>query len=412
MAASFVTGTRKLTVDAKRPGAVSLLLIGSLLVTVANADTWVEVTGNDRLREFVSGARVEIDLTPGVTASGEYFADGTAKVEAWGETFPRTWEVSGDDQVCYTSETETSCFSYEQNLDTPGEYRASNVETGEVITFRVSGTEPRIMTRSGVPDDEGGPGSPSASDIAKELSDPNTSLGTMNLNFDYVKYQGDLPRSSSQRARRITFQPSLPYKLTETTNLFVRPAIPLIVDQDVPGSNGEFDSKGTDLGDISFDAALATTLSNGVVLVGGLVGTMPTATDDDLGLEQWLLGPEAAIAVVRKWGVAGVLVTHQWDVAGEDDYSTSITGGQYFYTFNLDDGWQINGSPTFSYNHEADSDDALAFPLAAGLAKTVILDGRPWKFSLQYWHYVQSPDVFGPDNQIRFTVSPVVKLPW
>jgi hypothetical protein len=47
--------------------------------------------------------------------------------------------------------------------------------------------------------------------------------------------------------------------LTETTNLFVRPAIPLIVDQDVPDSNGEFDSKGTDLGDISFDAALATT---------------------------------------------------------------------------------------------------------------------------------------------------------
>jgi len=112
------------------------------------------------------------------------------------------------------------------------------------------------------------------------------------------------------------------------------------------------------------------------------------------------------------WGVAGVLVTHQWDVAGEDDYSTSITGGQYFYTFNLDDGWQINGSPTFSYNHKADSDDALAFPLAAGLAKTVIIDGRPWKFSLQYWHYVQSPDLFGPDNQIRFTVSPVVKLPW
>ena len=43
--------------------------------------------------------------------------------------------------------------------------------------------------------------------------------------------------------------------------------------------------------------------------------------------------------------------------------------------------------------------------------KTVI-NGRPWKFGLQYWHYVKSPDVFGPDFQIRFSVSPVVKLPW
>ena len=117
-------------------------------------------------------------------------------------------------------------------------------------------------------------------------------------------------------------------------------------------------------------------------------------------------------AIVRKWGVLGLLVTHQWDVAGEDDYSTSITGGQYFYAINLGNGWQFNGSPTFSYNHKADSDNAWTFPLAAGLSKTTIINGRPWKFSLQYWHYVESPDVFGPDYQIRMAISPVVKLPW
>lgn len=180
----------------------------------------------------------------------------------------------------------------------------------------------------------------------------------------------------------------------------------------MPNQSGGFDSKGTDLGDISFDASLTKTLPDGIVLVGGLVGTLSTATDDDLGLDQWLLGPEAAIAVVRKWGVAGVLVTHQWDVAGEDDFSTSITGGQYFYTYNLGDGWQITGSPTFSYNHKVDSENAFTFPLATGLAKTTIINGRPWKFSLQVWHYIESPDQFGPDDQIRFTVSPVVKLPW
>ena len=116
--------------------------------------------------------------------------------------------------------------------------------------------------------------------------------------------------------------------------------------------------------------------------------------------------------MVRKWGVAGVLLTHQWDIAGEDDFSTSITGGQYFYSISMGDGWQINGAPTFSYNHNADKDNNFTFPLATGVSKTTIIAGRPWKFGLQYWHYVESPDLFGPDDQIRFTVSPVVELPW
>ncbi len=43
---------------------------------------------------------------------------------------------------------------------------------------------------------------------------------------------------------------------------------------------------------------------------------------------------------------------------------------------------------------------------------TTIIGGRPWKFSLQYWNYIVSPDVFGPKHQIRISISPVVKLPW
>jgi len=389
-----------------------LMCLLSVMTGPTYAANWVNLSGAETLRAFVSGAKAEIDLKPGVTATGEYYGDGTAKIEAWGETFLRTWEVRGDDQVCYISATETNCYTYEQNLDAPGEYRARHVETGQLTVFRVSGADPRIVTRDGVPDDEGGPGSPSAEEIANELANPNTSLGTMNFNFDYIKYKGNLPGASSQRAKRITFQPSLPYKLSETSNLFVRPSIPLILKQDVPDSNGDFDSKGLDLGDITFDASLTKALPNGIVIIGGLVGTLPTATDDALGLDQWLLGPEFAVAVVRKWGVAGILLTHQWDIAGEDDFSTSITGGQYFYSINMGDGWQINGSPTFSYNHKADSGNKLTFPLGVGVSKTTIIAGRPWKFGMQYWHYVESPDLFGPDNQIRFTVSPVVKLPW
>ncbi|MBW2395416.1 MAG: hypothetical protein JRG95_14200 [Deltaproteobacteria bacterium] len=378
---------------------------------VSHAGEWQKLEGAEELKAFVSGATAEITLRPGVVARGEYRPDGTAKIEAWNEVFPRTWEIRGDDQVCYSSDTDTNCFFLEQSQSNPEEFRSRNVETGEVTQFRLaesSGT----YTRQSTPDDEGGLGAPSAEEIAAELSNPNTALGSMNLNFDYIGFEGDLPGSDDRTAYRMTFQPSLPYPLTETMNVFFRPSIPMIFEQDVPREGGGFSSKGVDLGDIGFDASIAKTFGNGLVLVGGAVGTLPTATDDALGLDQWLLGPEAAVAMVRPWGVMGVLVTHQWDIAGENDFSTSITGGQYFYTFNLGDGWQINGSPTFSYNHKADSDNAWTFPLAVGLSKTTIIAGRPWKFSLQYWHYLESPDVFGPEHQIRFTISPVVKLPW
>ena len=390
-----------------------LMCLLAVMTGPAYADDWAKLSGAETLQELVSGARAEIQLKPGVIAIGEYYADGTAKIEAWGETFPRTWKVRGDDQVCYTSETETNCYTYEQNLAVPGEYRSRHVETGESIVFHVSGTDPRVMTRETAPDDEGGPGAPSADDIAAELSNPNSTLGTMSVNFDYIAFDGDLPDAGSQDALRATFQPSLPYPLSDTTNLFFRPAFPVIISQDVPNVSGGFDSKGVDLGDVSFDLALARSFPNHrMVLLGGMAGTLPTATNDALGSDQWLLGPEFAVATVRKWGVLGVLVSHKWDIAGDDDFNTSITGGQYFYTFNLGNGWQINGSPTFSYNHEADSDNAWTFPLAAGFSKTTIINGRPWKFGLQYWHYIESPDLFGPDYQIRFTVSPVVKLPW
>mgnify|MGYP001823481413 CR=1 FL=1 len=265
----------------------------------------------------------------------------------------------------------------------------------------------------------------SAHEVAAQLANPNASLGFLAFPLDYVEYGGSLPGADTQSAWKLSFQPSIPYSLGESTNLFVRPLIPLYLDQPVPIAGGEairppgfdagaqgFDSTGLELGDISFDVAVGHTLPNKTIVVGGIVGTLPTATDDRVGLDQYLLGPEFLLGHQFDWGFAGLLLTHQWDIAGEDSFDTSITGGQYFYTINLKNAWQIQATPTFSYNHEADSGDRLTFPVGVGVAKTILFGSTPWKFSLQYWHYVETPDAFGPDFQIRFQVAPVVPLPW
>jgi len=377
----------------------------------AQADTWVPVTGAERLVEFVAGATAEFEVKPGVTGSGIYKEDGTAEIKIYDGTFRRTWEVKGDDQVCYSSNVETNCYRIEQNSEDPGAFRAVHVDDSKIYVFRILDEKPKTFERETVAGDNGSFSTPSAAEIAAELANPNSPLGTMNFIFDYSSFQGNISGADQANSSRLAFQPGMPYPLTETANLFFRPLFPLIVDQDVPGPAG-FENVEFELGDITYDLSVFNSAPNGIVYGGGLAGLIPTATDDAAGLDQWLLGPEVIIAVMKPWGVIGAIASHQWDVAGDDDFDTSITGGQYFYSFNIKDGWVFGAGPTFSYNHKASSGNKLTLPLGVGGSKTAIISGRPWKFSLQYWYYAESPDNFGPEHQIRLQISPVVKLPW
>jgi len=389
----------------------------SLAVNAAHGQNaeWSPITGKDPLRALISGITAERKLPNGQLATGEYFADGTGILHTWGASIKRTWEIKGEDQICITAAGDTKCYLYEKNNTVEGLYRGRLVSSKEWTEFRIKKNRAIAKDGPSTPGSKGGAAMPSAAEIAAELSNPNTVLGTLNTNFDYTRFDGDLPDADDQEAWTMTFQPSLPYPVGEGKNIFLRPAIPVIFDQAVPRASGGFDDKGVELGDTGFDFAYGQSfkVKGGVnVVLGGLAGTIPTATDDALGSEQWLLGPELGGFIVRNWGAVGGLIFHKWDVAGEDSYDTSITGGQYIYTVNLTDGWQIAGSPAWSYNHEADSDDALTLPLGSGIAKTSIIGGRPWKMGLQYWYYAEAPDDFGPKHLIRFTIGPVVSLPW
>ncbi|MBU1009994.1 MAG: hypothetical protein KKD74_07665 [Bacteroidetes bacterium] len=271
----------------------------------------------------------------------------------------------------------------------------------------------------------------SADEIAKELADPNTVLGTLNFNFDYINYQGDLPEAGSQNSFSMGFQPVLPVPLNKTVNLFVRPNIPLYFTQPTFGVNG-FENQGVNLGNISADVAVGKSFPSKTVGVLGVFGSFRTASNEDLRSPYTLLGPEIAVGQIFKWGVVGLLVSHGWSVNKYDDptagrvsimgndvfaaskagESASITSGQYFYNISLKNGWQIAGGPTYSYNHKAEKGNKFTLPVGGGAVKVVRFGKLPMKFQLQYWYYVASPDAFGPQHQIRFTVSPVVALPW
>lgn len=277
---------------------------------------------------------------------------------------------------------------------------------------------------------QGGSKELSASEIAKELANPNTTLGSLNFNFDYINYQGDLPDAGNQNSFSMSFQPVLPVPLNKTTNLFIRPNIPLYFTQPTFGVNG-FENQGVGLGNISADIAIGKSFPSKTIGVIGVFGSFRTASNEALRSPYTLVGPEIAVGQIFKWGVLGLMINHAWSVNKQDadlnsftilsddlwattagGRNASITSGQYFYNVNLKNGWQIAGGPTYSYNHKAEKGNKLTLPIGGGAVKVVRFGKLPMKFNLQYWYYVASPELFGPQHQVRLTISPVVPLPW
>ena len=255
----------------------------------------------------------------------------------------------------------------------------------------------------------------SADAIAKELSNPAGSLASLNFNLQYQTFKGDLPGAGDQDSWSLIFQPTLPFPVgNKGRRVIFRPAVPVLFDQPIFNAETlDFDRADAALGDITFDLVYAGTdmvdKHNGYLWGIGAAGTFPTATDDDFAGDQWRLGPEIFAGVIRKWITFGAVLNHQWNVAGSNDDYHSVTAGQYFYAIGLGNGWQIASGPTFSYDWQADSDQAWTLPVGIGIAKTVKIGTTPTKFQLQLQYFVKQPDAFGPEWLLKFTVTPVVK---
>lgn len=277
-------------------------------------------------------------------------------------------------------------------------------------------------------DNESAP--PSDADIARELSNPNTTLGTMAFPIDFISYQGELPDANSQFGSILNFQPSLPIPLAKGVNLFVRPLIPIYLTQPIYGANG-FEQKGFNLGNISADIAVGKTWPSKTITIVGVFGGFPTATDKSLRSDFITVGPEFMVAQLFDWGVLGLMINHAWSTTSKEADPSSftvlpdefyvftgnrqranITAGQYFYIVNLKNAWQITGQPTFAYNHEASEGNKFTFPIGTGVNKVTRWGKLPIKLSVQYWYYLATPDSFGPRHQIRLQIAPVVPLPW
>lgn len=258
--------------------------------------------------------------------------------------------------------------------------------------------------------------------IAKELSNPATPLASLNNVFEFFTFKGDQPGADSQTRFSYSFQPSIPFPLDNGKVLIFRPLIPVLLDEPVfnPARN-DFDSKGVDLGDISFDLVYGgtddlaygdTDKDIGIFSLFGIFGSLPTATDDAVGSQQWRLGPEVAVGLIKKWGLVGFLAAHSWDLGGSNDEDFSTTTIEYFYAYGLGGGWQLAAGPTIEADWEADSSNTWTVPIGIGIEKTTKIGNTPWNFALEAHYYVEQPDSFGPEFLLVFQITPVIANPF
>lgn len=386
--------------------------------TLSHADEWQPVTGEKNLRSFMSGKTLSWKEPDGQISRGEYRADGTGTLYSWGATFERNWEVKGDNQICVTGEPTSQCYTIEKSTSDPALFRATDLTTGLVGEIRITDKEGGAVV---TPDPKakpgkGGPAKASATELAAELSNPNTALASLTFKNQFRWFEGDLPDADDQSSYTLLFQPVLPFPLAKKgTSILWRPAFPFIVDQPVPIIQGnpifeeaelDFDDE-TGLGDISMDLAYSMSSKSGWLTAFGLFTVFPTGTTSSLTTGRWSIGPEVLIAKKDKKYVAGVFPSHIWDVAGWTDNTVNLTNLKLIATWLPGGGWSIGSNPAIKYDWDAEQ---WTVPINLMVSKTIVTStGRPWKLGVEVDYFVEKNDTFGPEWVLTLNVTPVVK---
>jgi hypothetical protein len=273
----------------------------------------------------------------------------------------------------------------------------------------------------------------SVDELALELMNPVGDLASLSNRIEYTSYQGDLPAAGSQDKWYYTLTPTLPIGLSNGKNIVVRAALPISFGtptwftdvrdfpdwlmrqygDDLP-EEGAMGLGHGHLDDVSLDLTYGGTRADGLITLFGLSAVFPTGQDYSIARDQYLLGPEVGLGKVTDWGIIGarakhlVNITDANNVYEPNDYDTSETRVNVFFAWRLGNGWQLISHPEVIYDWEAASGNKLILPLGGGVSKTVRLGRMPMKMDLELYGYLESPETFGPEWTLRFSLVPLL----
>jgi hypothetical protein len=183
-----------------------------------------------------------------------------------------------------------------------------------------------------------------------------------------------------------------------------------------PAGGVPFESK-SGFGDLIYFSLLGQSLPTekwgGGDFVWGLGPTFqfPTASDDQLGSGKYSAGPSAVLSFIGKKFIFGGLY-QQWLSYAEGGNGSgndvNFSWLNMFYFLNLENGWQVGGTPIITADWEADSDNRWTVPIGLGVYKTSFFGKMPIKLGAEMqWMPIQ-PDILGQEWNIRLTIAPII----
>ena len=161
-------------------------------------------------------------------------------------------------------------------------------------------------------------------DLAKLRANPFSGLYNITLQ-DQVNF--DFP-AAGQSQNVLTLQVVRSFSLGKDWSLVTYPILSMISQ---PGLDlGEARVYG--LGDTVVTAAVTPQETGGLIWGIGLVLEIPTATNHELGSDQWAAGPALALFVEPDPWTVGALFENAWSFAGSGSGKINTFSPQYFLT--------------------------------------------------------------------------------
>jgi hypothetical protein len=259
------------------------------------------------------------------------------------------------------------------------------------------------------------PGQENLAEIGRKLTNPVSDVWALFTEFDLFFSDGDVNLGDDKVGGRMIFQPIMPFPLygsgDKAWKLITRPNIPIVFSQPIPEGFNDFDHVGG-LGDIQLLTHFAPPTGNWLIGAGPC-WLFPTSTNDDLGRQQWGIGPSGVIGYKAKHWMSAIVPQYYFGIGsrrdrGDDVPDASYMNVLYFFLYELPNAWQIGTNPTLTYDHRATSGNKWNVPVGLTVAKTIRIGRVPVKFEFGAEYSVVSQDNFGQRFQLKLNIIPVI----
>jgi hypothetical protein len=228
-------------------------------------------------------------------------------------------------------------------------------------------------------------------DLAQQLANPVASLISVpfQANWDFGIGVNDATRFT------LNIQPVIPLSLNEEWNLIVRTILPVIDAESLAPGIDDASGLGDTVQSFFFSPKKPV---GGWILAAGPVALWPTATDSQLGGEQWGAGPTALALRQKGPWTFGLLTNHLWSYAGDNARAeVNATFIQPFvsYITSTKTTFTINSETTYDWTGQQ-----WSVPVNLVISQLFKVGSQPMQAFVGGRYYLEGPDG-GPEWGLR-----------